>query len=65
VCMPGMSGIELLRFIREHDPDISVIMITGVRDLTTAVDLLKMGACDYITKPFDVLSIRRSVNNAM
>jgi len=65
VHMPGMSGIELLRHIKSHDPDISVIMITGVRDLSTAVDSLKLGACDYITKPFDVLAIRRAVDRAL
>ena len=35
VCMPGMSGLELLRFIKSHDPDVSVIMITGVMDQAT------------------------------
>ena len=65
VCMPGMSGIELLGRIKVHDPDISVIMITGVRDLATAVDSLKMGACDYITKPFDLLTVQRAVEGAL
>jgi putative nucleotidyltransferase with HDIG domain len=65
VNMPGMSGIELLRRIKSHDPDISVIMITGVRDLATAVDSLKLGACDYITKPFEVLAMRRAVDRAL
>jgi putative nucleotidyltransferase with HDIG domain len=65
VCMPGMSGIELLRFIKKFDPDMSVIMITGVLDLTTAVDSLKLGACDYITKPFDILSVKRAVGQAL
>jgi len=65
VCMPGMSGLELLRFIKKHDPDMSVIMITGVLDLATAVDSLKMGACDYITKPFDLLAVRRAVFRAL
>ncbi len=65
VCMPGMSGIELLRFIKRHDPDMSVIMITGVLDLATAVDSLKMGACDYITKPFNLLEVRRAVGQAL
>ena len=65
VHMPEMSGIELLRRIKNHDPDISVIMITGVRDLATAVDSLKLGACDYITKPFEVLAIRRAVDRAL
>lgn len=65
VRMPGMSGIDLLRFIKKHDPDMSVIMITGVLDLTTAIDSLKMGACDYITKPFDLLAVRRAVSRAL
>jgi putative two-component system response regulator len=65
VHMPGMSGIDLLRMIKNHDPDISVIMITGVRDLATAVDSLKMGACDYITKPFDVLGVRLAAERAL
>jgi putative nucleotidyltransferase with HDIG domain len=65
ICMPGMSGIELLRSIKRLDPDISVIMISGVMDLTTAVDSLKMGACDYITKPFDLVSVRRAVGRAL
>jgi putative nucleotidyltransferase with HDIG domain len=65
VCMPGMSGIELLQYIKKNDPDLSVIMITGVLDLKTAVDSLKMGACDYITKPFDLLAVRRAVSQAL
>ncbi len=65
VCMPGMSGMELLRSIKRRDPDMSVIMITGVLDLATAVDSLKMGACDYITKPFDLVAVRRAVGQAL
>ncbi|MBZ5495477.1 MAG: response regulator [Acidobacteriia bacterium] len=65
VCMPGMSGIELLRSIKKHHPDTSVIMITGVMDLKMAVDSLKLGACDYITKPFDLLAVRRAVGKAL
>ena len=65
MCMPGMSGLDLLRLVKNHDPDVSVIMITGVLDLTTAVDSLKLGACDYLTKPFDLLTVRRAVNRAL
>jgi len=65
VCMPGMSGIELLGQIKQQNPDISVIMITGVRDLATAIASLKMGACDYITKPFELLTVRRAVAGAL
>jgi len=64
IMMPGMSGLELLRHIRRNDPLTSVIMITGVHELTTAVEALRLGACDYITKPFDLLQVRRSVARA-
>ena len=63
--MPGMSGIDFLRTLKTCDPEVPVILITGVRDLETAVETLKLGACDYITKPFDVYAIRRSVENAL
>jgi putative nucleotidyltransferase with HDIG domain len=65
VMMPGMSGMELLRFIKKHDADTAVIMLTGVMDITTAVDSLRMGACDFITKPFELSSIRRAVDRAL
>jgi putative nucleotidyltransferase with HDIG domain len=63
--MPLMSGVELLRFVRGHDPEISVIMVTGVREIGTALETLRMGACDYITKPFDLHQVRRSVAQAI
>jgi putative nucleotidyltransferase with HDIG domain len=63
--MPGMTGMELLRLIKKLDPEISVIMITGITDVTTAVDCLRIGACDYITKPFDLPAVRRAVERAL
>ncbi|MBP1595438.1 MAG: Response regulator [Acidobacteria bacterium] len=63
--MPGLSGLDFLRTLKECDPDVPVILITGVRDLETAVETLRLGACDYITKPFDLFAIRRSVENAL
>ncbi len=65
VMMPGMTGVELLGLIRQQAPETSVIMITGVRDVSTAVASLRNGACDYITKPFDLLAIRRAVQHAL
>jgi DNA-binding NtrC family response regulator len=59
--MPEMSGIELLGAIKELDSSIKVILITAFATLETAVEALKMGARDYITKPFDLgggLSVR-------
>ena len=43
--MPGMSGMELLRRVKSADPETSFIIITGLMDLNTAVDSLRLGAC--------------------
>lgn len=61
--MPKMSGIELLSKIKEIDSAINVIMITAFATLETAIDALRMGAKDYITKPFNLDEIINSVNN--
>ena len=52
--MPGMSGLELLKEVRRTQPDMAVIMITAVNDINIAVETLKLGASDYITKPFNL-----------
>jgi len=52
--MPGMSGIELIRMLRDRLPDTDVILITGTDDMQTAVDAMKNGAYDYLPKPLDV-----------
>jgi DNA-binding NtrC family response regulator len=59
--MPEMSGIELLGAIKELDSSIKVILITAFATLETAVEALKMGARDYITKPFDLEEVFQSV----
>ncbi len=61
--LPKMSGIEVLRKIKKTSIDIEVIMITGYGDVQSAVDSLKLGARDYVTKPFkldDLLTIVRT-----
>ncbi len=50
--MPGLSGVELLRLAREHDPDLPVLMLTAFPAVETAVESMKLGASDYIIKPF-------------
>ncbi|MHB8880217.1 MAG: sigma-54-dependent transcriptional regulator [Thermodesulfovibrionales bacterium] len=52
--MPGMSGIELLAQTKEKYPETEVIVITGFGSIGSAVDAMKKGAYDYITKPFDL-----------
>ena len=51
--MPGMDGMELQRKIREIDPDLPIIIMTGYASVETAVQALKNGAYDYLTKPID------------
>lgn len=52
--MPGMNGIETIGRIHEKIPGIPVIMLTGTNDAETAVQAIKAGACDYLTKPFEL-----------
>src|ERR1700726_4583919 len=59
--MPGATGIEGLRKIREIDPHLSVIMLTGFGALETAQEALRLGASDYINKPFDAGEMRKVV----
>jgi len=63
--MPGMSGVELLRAAKRLDPDIVGIMITAFASTETAVEALRLGAYDYITKPFDVEELKAKVRNAL
>ncbi len=63
--MPGMDGIELQRRIHEIDPDIVVIMITAYASAETAVQALKQGAFDYVTKPIDPDDLSHLVRNAL
>ena len=59
--MPGASGIEGLRRIREIDPHVAVIMLTGFGALETAQEALRLGANDYIAKPFDAREMREVI----
>ncbi len=63
--MPSMSGIEVMERIKEFDPDIEVIVVTGYSSLDTAVRGLRFGAFDYISKPFDVPQISDLVGRAV
>ncbi|MFI5379215.1 MAG: sigma-54-dependent transcriptional regulator [Tepidisphaerales bacterium] len=60
--MPGLSGVDLLRLGREHDQDLTVLMMTAFPTVETAVESMKLGAADYIVKPFlpdDLLAMVR------
>ena len=61
-CAPVMDGIELLRRIKQDDPETEVIMITGHGDMELAIRSLKNEATDFITKPINVDTISQAIN---
>ncbi|MFC1937492.1 response regulator [Chloroflexota bacterium] len=63
--MPGMSGLEVLSMITADQLERCVIMITAVTDTQTAVEAMKMGAYDYITKPFNKDEVLRKMQEAI
>lgn len=63
--MPGKSGVELLTDIKQKWPKTWVIMETGTFDLDTAINCMKIGAADYITKPFELNSFVQSVRRTL
>jgi len=63
--MPGMDGIEILRRIKEMNENVDIIMVTAVQTTKTAIEAMKLGAYDYITKPFDVDEVIVSINKAL
>jgi len=63
IMMPGRSGVELLRDLKKANPDIAVLMITGLSDMNTAMECVHLGADDYITKPFGINRVVLTVKN--
>lgn len=60
--MPDMDGMEILKCIRSKNPDIKVIMITGYPTIDTAVNCIKLGALDYLVKPFRLEDLEAALN---
>lgn len=56
--MPKMSGVELLKELKHLDPLLSIVVITAYPSVEGAVEAMKYGACDFITKPFDIVQIQ-------
>lgn len=63
--MPGLDGLELLSQTREISPDTEVILITAHASTDSAIEALRLGAYDYITKPFDVEELKNTVAHAL
>lgn len=62
--MPRVSGIDVLRFINEHSPATQVIMLTNVIDYKTAIETIKLGAYDFVSKPYDSQQLLATVRRA-
>jgi putative two-component system response regulator len=65
IMMPGRSGIDLLKDIKQFTPDTTVLMITALNDMDTALSCIHFGAEDYITKPFNLDRVLLTVKNVM
>lgn len=63
--MPNMTGLELLKHVKESYPDLVFMLITAFGTTETAVEAMKMGAYDYLTKPFKIDEVRMNVTNAL
>ena len=65
ISMPGLSGVELLGHVRQRQPDTPVIVISGITDQEHAKGLLRLGAFNYLLKPFQLEEVERSVEHAV
>jgi DNA-binding NtrC family response regulator len=63
--MPGMDGIEVLQKLREVKKDVEVIVLTGYGTLKTAKEAMRLGAYDYLTKPFDLRLVKEIIREAL
>ena len=63
--LPGVDGLEVIRAAKASDKDTCVILITGYASTTTAIDALRQGAYDYITKPFDLWETAKAIERGL
>ena len=65
IMMPKIDGLEVLQHVKERHPDVDVIMMTGLSQIQTAVKAMKLGAFDYLSKPFDPDELKLVVDRAL
>src|SRR5262249_4565827 len=63
--MPGLSGLEMMRFAKEADPEVCVVVLTGHASTATAIGALRQGAYDYVTKPFVLDAVHKIVKSGL
>src|SRR3989441_6203426 len=64
IAMPRLSGIDLLRAVREHDADVPIVLMTGGPELATALQAIEHGAFRYLVKPVDLVELKAVVRRA-
>ena len=64
LAMPGMAGIEALRLMREENPDVQVVILTGHGSVSQGVEAMKLGAVDLLEKPVDIDVLLNSLSEA-
>ncbi len=62
--MPGIDGLEVLRAVRERDPEAEIVIITGHGDMEIAIQALRLGASDFLSKPVDKLTLEATLQRA-
>ncbi len=65
IILPDLDGLKVLEKVKQNDPDAVVIMITATKTVKTAVEAMKLGAYDYVTKPFDIDELRLIISRSL
>ncbi|MDQ2855099.1 MAG: response regulator [Acidobacteriota bacterium] len=65
ITMPGMSGLEMVPHIKQISPDTVVVMISGLQTVESAIEAMRLGAFDYVMKPFDLRQVEAVVKRAL
>lgn len=63
--MPKVDGFEVLKFIKEKYPHVKVIMLTGFADLKNAIESKKLGAEDFVSKPYDLVDLLTTIERVL
>jgi DNA-binding NtrC family response regulator len=63
--MPTVDGFEVLKFVKQHSPATKVIMLTGFADLKNAIESKKLGAEDFVSKPYDLVDLLTTVERVL
>lgn len=63
--MPNVDGFEVLKFVKQQQPSTKVIMLTGFADLKNAIESKKLGAEDFVSKPYDLVDLLTTVERVL